>query len=201
MPGGATPQPIYGFYKDPQEALRGLGDGFNYWTGKLTESSFALSLAIIAANWAVFGSLDRLLNNLWAEISISAVICSLVVSLFGNWILGGMLRRRIAYAEADPENWAREFKGAQGKSTPWPSTAGIDGRAAFLRFLKTWLPIAGGACFLVALFFSRPVDTASKRETDRENSNSSPVRSSLPVASQPPSRPVATPFPSVPTPE
>ena len=65
------------------------------------ETSFALSLAVIGANWAVFGSVSKLLSNIWAELSIATVILSLGISLIGYWYLGGQLRVRIAYAEQD----------------------------------------------------------------------------------------------------
>jgi hypothetical protein len=138
-------------YKDPQEGLKTLQEGYLYWTGKLTESSFALSLAVIGANWAVFGSVDRVLSNPWSEVSIAAVILSLVLNLFTDWKLGGMLRQRIAYAQEDPTRWEKEFKEASGTSIPWPSTARIDRWATALRVVRTFLPTVGGACFLIAL--------------------------------------------------
>jgi hypothetical protein len=70
-----------GLYKTPRDALKTIRDDFSYWTGKVTETSFALSLAVIAANWAVFGSVNKLLNNIWAELSIAVVILSLGISL------------------------------------------------------------------------------------------------------------------------
>jgi hypothetical protein len=71
-------QPATGLYGNPQEALKSIRDDYFYWTSKLTESSFVLSLALIGANWAVFGSVDKVRNNIWAELSIAAVIFSLV---------------------------------------------------------------------------------------------------------------------------
>ena len=67
-------------YKDPNAAATAVKESYDYWTGKLTESSFALSLAVIGANWAVFGSVDRVLNNIWSELSI----CN-GSRKFGNW--------------------------------------------------------------------------------------------------------------------
>jgi hypothetical protein len=145
-------QPAQGLYEGPQAALKSIRDDYSYWTSKLTESSFALSLAVIGANWAVFGSVDRVLNNIWAELSIAAVILSLVISLIGHWFLGGQLRKRIAYAEQDTARWQKEFNENAGKSTPWPSTERIDRLAAQFRFLKTFLPVLGGSLFLIALF-------------------------------------------------
>jgi len=152
---GASPrphQPAAGLYDNPQAALQSIREDYFYWTGKLTESSFALSLAVIGANWAAFGSVDRLLNNIWAETSMAAVILSLVISLIGNWWLGGLLRKRVAYAEEDAAQWQKEFTENAGKSTHWPSTPTIDCSAAVFRFAKIFLPLIGGACFLIALF-------------------------------------------------
>jgi uncharacterized membrane protein YphA (DoxX/SURF4 family) len=145
-------QPATQLYDTPQAALQSILDGYSYWTGKLTESSFALSLAVIGANWAAFGSVDKVLNNIWAEVSIAAVILSLTISLIGHWYLGGQLRKRIAYAEQDAARWRKEFNENAGKSTAWPSTQTIDDWAKVLRFAKMFLPVLGGACFLIALF-------------------------------------------------
>jgi hypothetical protein len=161
---GATPQlqPATGLYDSPQAALKLLQDDYLYWTGKLTESSFALSLAVIGANWAVFGSVDKVLNNIWAEMSIAVVILSLVISLIGYWSLGGLLRKRIVYAEQNAARWHEEFTENFGKSTPWPATKWIESLATGFRFLKTFLPVIGGVLFLIALFIPR---TAQKNES------------------------------------
>jgi hypothetical protein len=145
----AQPQPQLptGLYKDPQAALQPILDGYSYWTGKLTESSFALSVAVIGASWAAFGSVDKVLTNIWAEVSIAAVILSLAVSLFGHWYLGGQLRKRIEYAEEDAARWQKEFSENTGKSTPWPSTQAIDNWAKLFRFGKMFLPVLGGRAF------------------------------------------------------
>ncbi len=176
---GALPElhPATGLYGDPREALKSIHDGYSYWTGKLTESSFALSLAVIGANWAVFGSADKVLNNIGAKISIGLVILSLVIGLIGNWYLGGQLRKRIAYAEQDATRWRKEFTENAGKSTPWPSTQRIDSLAARFRFLKTFLPVIGGMVFLIA-FFTQP-------KAQKDESHSGPSASPTPALSSP----------------
>jgi len=143
-----------GLYESPRDALKSIRDDFSYWTGKVTETSFALSLAVIGANWAVFGSVDKLLNNIWAELSIATIILSLGVSLIGYWYLGGQLWARIAYAEQDAARWRDEFTRNVGKATPWPSTKWIDRLAARFRFLRTFLPVVGGALFLLLFSLS-----------------------------------------------
>jgi len=145
-------QPDTGLYSSPQAAVTSIWEAYHYWTSKLTESSFALSLAVIGANWAVFGSVDKVLNNIWAELSIAAVILSLVISLIANGWLGRLLRKRVEYAEQDQKRWQEEFNENVGKLTPWPYTKGIDRLAGYFRVAKVILPVLGGACFLIALF-------------------------------------------------
>ena len=106
----------------------------------------------IGANWAVFGAVDRVLENIWSELSIVSVVVSLAIGLLGAWKLGGLLRQRVFYAEADRERWTREFDENSGKETPWPFTKEIDRWGAFLRLTKTLLPVLGGS-FSCSLFF------------------------------------------------
>jgi len=178
------PQPSTGLYDSARDALKSIRDDYSYWTSKLTESSFALSLAVIGANWAVFGSFDKVRNNIWAELSIAAVILTLVISLIGHWYLGGLLRKRIAYAEQDAARWQKEFNENAGKSTPWPSTPAIDNWANAFRFAKMSLPVLGGAFFVIA-FFTQP-----KAQKDESHSGSS--ASPVPVALSSPSATTST---------
>ena len=60
-------------------------DTYIDWTRKLSESSFQLSLAIIGANWAAFGTVDKILSNVWAKFSLIVVIADLAINLIGTW--------------------------------------------------------------------------------------------------------------------
>jgi hypothetical protein len=84
------------------------------------------------------------------------------------------LRERIAYAEQDAPRWRDEFTKNAGKATAWPSTERIDCLAGTFRFLRTFLPVIGGAFFLIALF------TQPKAQKDESHSGSS--ASPTPVA-------------------
>ena len=139
-------------YANPGEAQRAVKEGFEYWTGKLTDGSFQLSLALIGANWAAFGSVQKILSNLWAKSSLGFVILSLAISLAGAKLMGELHRRRIKYAAQDPDRWVRECAAAFGQDSPWPFTRGIEMLARWLRELKTWLPLLAGALFLKGLF-------------------------------------------------
>jgi len=153
-PGGSDPAPKGGLFDTPTAALKDIQDYYKGWTGRLTDQSFQLSMALIASNWAVFGSLNQILVNFYAKLSIGIVVIGLWLALLTTWFMGEALRKRIDYAEADPSRWAREFEESRGISAPWPSTEGIDQLAILLRMIKTFTPIAGGILFFLALVFS-----------------------------------------------
>jgi hypothetical protein len=179
----ATPQvqPTTALYSSPEEAVRSLKDDYFYWTGKLTESSFALSLAVIGANWAVFGTVDKILTNIWAELSIAAVILSLIVSLIGSGWLGRLLRQRIKYAEKDQMRWQKQYENAD-KSKHWPSTKKIDSWAGTFRVAKILLPVTGGVFFLFAFFIQ------AKAQKDRPHSGLSAFPTPAVLSAPSPSR-------------
>jgi len=149
--GPPPAQPI-GLYSDAREAVKALNDGYSYWTGKLTEASFALSLAVIGANWAAFGSVGKIRGNWLSEVSIGLVMLNLAISLIGSEWLGELLRERIAYAEEDHPRWQDEFNQNVGQATPWPFTSKIDNVAKFFRYARVSLPLIGGVFFGFALF-------------------------------------------------
>jgi hypothetical protein len=134
---------------------------------------------VIGANWAVFGSVDRVLKNIWSELSIVSVVVSLAIGLFGAWKLGGLLRQRLVYVEADRERWTREFDENCGKETPWPFTKEIDRWGAFLRLTKTLLPVFGGIFFLLALFLT-PTSPEQTRSTSN-NIHAPPTQQATPL--------------------
>jgi hypothetical protein len=66
-------------YTSSADGLKAIREDYLYWTGKLTDSSFQLSLGIVAANWAAFGSVQKILSNIWAKTSLGIVIVTLGV--------------------------------------------------------------------------------------------------------------------------
>jgi len=139
-------------YSDAPEALKAVRDDYLYWTGKLTETSVQLSYAVLGANWAVFGSVDSILTNLWSKLSVFLIVLSLGMSVLGAKAMGEMHFGRINYAEADPARWNTEFHATAGKRDPWPFTGAIESLGSNMRAAKTWLPLIAGALFFVALF-------------------------------------------------
>jgi hypothetical protein len=180
-------------YSDAGDALKEVRKDFYYWSTKLTESSFALSLAVIAANWAVFGSLDKILNNRWSQFSIASVILSLGLNIIGYKRLIDALRRQIRYAEADRARWGNEFKTSLRGPSDWPYTAKISRIAQFHRACRMWLPLVGGMLFLVALFAAsapapkviKTSPTPSPQSSPAPSSSASPRRDIEPKGESP----------------
>ena len=143
-----------GAYRTSEEALRAVGAEFSHWSEKLTDTSFQLSVALIAANWTVFGSVNRVLENSWAKASLSLVVLSLGISLLGAKWMSEAHRKCYEYAEGNLEQWAAEFRESIGKRVAWPYTENIEFIGRVLRECKTWLPVGSGTLFLVALVLS-----------------------------------------------
>jgi hypothetical protein len=142
-------------HEDPAAAARAVLDAYQYWTGKLTDTSLQLSFALIAANWAAFGSVDGILKNFWSVVSLSLVLFSLGISVAGAKRMGELHCRQAKYSEADPTRWSEEFKKTRGRTDPWPFTKEIERLGRGMREAKTWLPIAAGIAFILALLIPR----------------------------------------------
>jgi hypothetical protein len=136
-------------YPSASDALKAVRDDYLYWTGRLTDTSLQLAFAVIAANWAVFGS--QIFAKFWSKLSVGLVIVSLVFGLAGAKWMGELHRKRIEYAETDPSRWQAEFRDTAGKFNPWPFTRKIEWVGRRMRSAKTWLPLIAGISFLVAL--------------------------------------------------
>ena len=139
-------------YSDSTDALKAVREDYLYWTGKVTDSSLQLSLAIIAANWAAFGSVQKILSNRWSKFSLGLIIITLGLNLFSAWCIGELHQHRIDYAQKDSDRWDKECAAALSRKGPWPFTSRIEYLGFSLRIVKTWFPLAAGALFLLALF-------------------------------------------------
>lgn len=138
-------------YRDSTEALQFVREDFNYWTGRLTDTSFQLSLGVLAANWAVFGSVRDLLANGWAKASVTLVIVGLGLNVIGAKVMGELHRKRVEYASENLARWEDECKAALGRSVPWPFTQEIVVVGRVLREVKACLPIVAGLLFVIAV--------------------------------------------------
>jgi hypothetical protein len=151
-PGATSSSAV--LYEDPAAAARAVQADYLYWSGRLTDTSFQLSIALIGANWAVFSTTRDVLANPWARASIAAVVLSLGISLFGAKVMSELHRERLLYAENDPLRWRGEFDESHGRAVPWPFTSDIESLGYLLRWCKTWLPLGGGILFLAGVILS-----------------------------------------------
>ena len=164
------------FYKTPAQALKEVRDAYHYWSGKITDSSYTLAVAVIGANWAVFGSVDAILHNIWSQLSIATVILALGINVLGMRKLSEEHKRRMDWGEKNRTKWIKQFKEikeineteATKDQQAWPFTRAIINWGRFFRECRVWLPIVGGILFLVALFTT--------------NANPKPTRSSFPAS-------------------
>jgi len=139
-------------YSDSTDALKAVREDYLCWTGKVTDNSLQLALAIIAANWAAFGSVQKILNNRWSKFSLGLVIITLGLNLFGAWCMGELHQHRIDYASKDSDRWDKECAAALSHKSFWPFSRKIDYLGFSLRIVKAWFPLAAGALCLLALF-------------------------------------------------
>jgi hypothetical protein len=150
QPPPATP---LGQYADSHAAAQAVRGDFDYWTGKLTETSLQLSYAVLGANWAVFGKVDAILSNGWSKLSLLCVIVSLASAVIGAKIMGERHRKQLDHAEEDTVRWQQEYEATKNHRDPWPYTAEIERLGRALRFVKTWLPLLAGLLFIIALLY------------------------------------------------
>jgi hypothetical protein len=138
-----------GLYRDPPDGLKAVIDGYQYWTGRLTETSAQMSYAVIAANWIVFGSVHVILSNVWSKLSLLSVLLTLATSVIGTWLLCEGHRRQGQYGDSDPVRWEAEFKQFANIKHPWPFTRFIEHTASLTRNLKAIFALLGGVFLII----------------------------------------------------
>lgn len=143
-------------YTGPEEATKALSDAFNYWTQRLNDSSFNLSIAIVGGNWAAFGGVaNKVLSNPWAKASLLLVVAGLAIGLLGAKIMGDRNGKRVDYAEGDYARWREEYKMSIDETdSQWPYTHEIDKLGRQLRWVRAWFPIGAGILFIVGLILA-----------------------------------------------
>jgi len=137
-------------YKDAGEATIALRDSYRTWTRNLTEWSIQLSYALLAANWAVFGTAKAILDSFCSTLSVVLVVLALTVNLIWAKSLSARVKARIEYAEQDHERWSNEFE-TYKTDKDWPFTESINSSSDDMRSLRFLLPIAAGAAFIAAV--------------------------------------------------
>jgi len=138
-----------GLYSSPAEAAKKLGLEYEYWSGKLTETSLQMCYAVIGANWVVFGSMNGILGNIWAKTSLLMVIFAVASNVIGAWLLSAKIRSRVVYSEADKKRWSEEFEKLVGTTSPWPFTESIDAVGRWMRVIKAISTLVAGALLII----------------------------------------------------
>ena len=119
-----------------------------------------MSYAVIGANWVVFGSLNGILGNMWAKLSLFGVLLGLATNIIGAWLLSELIRGRVDYGEADSQRWQEEFGTCATVNSPWPFTHPIDGIGRWMRVIKAVFTLAAGACFIIGVIVNSQAATS-----------------------------------------
>jgi hypothetical protein len=149
---GQTPINNSGAYKEPVEALKGVGEAFNAWSGSLTSTSLQLCYALVGANWVVFGSIKEILKSEWAKLSLLSILIVIAANVVVALLMTELHRRQYRYAEEEVDRWKAEFEKYASTSHPWPFTRTIEVVGAVSRWVKAIFPLIGalllgiGAC-------------------------------------------------------
>ena len=133
-----------GVHETPQKALAKVGSEFEYWSGKLTDTSLQMCYALIGANWVVFGSVGHILENNYSKLSLLSVLVTLGSNVIGSWFLSESLKSRFEWAESHPEDWEKQFELAAGKRDPFPFTNQHEWVGLIVRQVKGLFPLVGG---------------------------------------------------------
>ncbi|MGH9353516.1 MAG: hypothetical protein ACRD2G_15375 [Terriglobia bacterium] len=145
-------------YRTAAEALSTLGRDYNYWSQKLTDSSWQMCLAVIAGNWAYYGSVAAVMESAWALASLAVIFISLAVALLFSFIMSEIHRSAFYVAESDWSAWEQRFdhyRNAVKSRDPFPATRTIDRIGIFTRVIKTFLPLIAGLILVIGAICSR----------------------------------------------
>jgi hypothetical protein len=138
-------------FQSAPDALKDLDDAYNYWSGKITETSTSFAIGLIGANWAVFGTAG-LKSELLPRLSVFCALLLLLLGLIQAERMATFHDERHEYAETNPQEWAEEFEAAKTckAPNPWPYTTQIENWGIWGRRWKTWLPVLGCVFFLAS---------------------------------------------------
>lgn len=138
-----------GVHESPQKALAKVGTEFEYWSGKLTDTSLQMCYALIGANWVVFGGVGQILRNNCAKLSLLMVMLTLAINVIGSWFLSESIRKRFEWAESHDAEWRAKFEEAKGKRDSFPFLPRHERVGLIVRQIKGLFPLIGGAFLIV----------------------------------------------------
>jgi hypothetical protein len=139
-------------FENAGDATKELFEGFNDWSGAVSTYGIQTAYAVIAANWAVYGNAQTILNNPWAKASMAIIIGFLGVNLLCIGLMTWLYGKRCTYANENNKRWQEEYERENRRSSSWPYTTFIERLGDFMRLLKVWAPVIGGVIFIIGLF-------------------------------------------------
>lgn len=151
QPKGADDSKKDDRFKSAGDALKKLNAEYDYWSGTLSDYSYKISFAVIAANWAVHGSANAIISNSFSKLSMITVFVFLCLLLIVSFILIRLHSRQFRYGDEDTDRWEREFLTAKD-SRYWPYTKAIHFFGKGLQYVKLILPLAAAAFFIISVF-------------------------------------------------
>jgi len=131
--------------------LREVCGDLNAWSQNLSSQSIQASYAIIAANWAIHGSSQMIMKNIWAQASILTVLVFFGINLITNLTMTEWYLKRYNHAEKNPEEWEREFRDWELNRTAWPWTKRIENMGSFIRRVRVIYPLFASGLFILSL--------------------------------------------------
>lgn len=150
-------------FENASDATKELHEQFNDWSAAVPKYGLQVALALIAANWAIYGGRAVILSNPFSKWSIVVAVLYLGFNLAGVWWMTRQFDKRKIYADEDVGRWKREYADSIGVTTHWPYTPAIDNFGGFMRYIHTFAPLFSGVLLLASLFF--PVASATRPPT------------------------------------
>lgn len=139
-------------FESSGEASKEVFDNFKNWTSALTARSIQASFAIIAANWAVYGSQQAILANALSKWSLTITLVFLGLNVTATWWMTLLYRRRINFSQADKDRWERQYTQVANRQDPWPYTKLIERLGECMGVAKAFVPLVAGGLFIASLF-------------------------------------------------
>lgn len=141
-------------YPSPNAGLRELASCYNHWTGKITESSFQVCVALMAANWAVHQSRDNLLDSFFPKLSVLTVMLAIAANLVASFVMASLHKSRFDAAQANPVDWRKGWASAESTPSKWPFDDEIVLWGRIFLHMRFWLPLLGGVFFVLGVICS-----------------------------------------------
>lgn len=138
-------------YNTASEGTKAVIADYLYWTGRVSEWSVQLSYSVLAANWAVFTTLNGIMSNVWSYLSVAVAVLNLFLMVIFAATLALLHLRQAKKAEHNLEIWEEEFRRATGKRDPWPFTTQIEFWGNVFLGVRAITPVLAAVLFFIAL--------------------------------------------------